>query len=119
RLDSFITDGTRVARLTDTHRCPPALMRAGWALALGTPPRPADSDAQEPPAHTAAGENIQFWRAANERAQAQAVAAEIERLISREGVDPGAVAVLVPEISREGQAASVALEERAVPHRLI
>ncbi len=47
------------------------------------------------------------------------MAAEIERLLGREGVDPGDVAVLVPEVSREGQAVAVALEERAVPHRLI
>ena len=39
--------------------------------------------------------------------------------MSREQVDPGQIAVIVPEIAREGQAVSVALEERAVPHRLI
>jgi DNA helicase-2/ATP-dependent DNA helicase PcrA len=60
-----------------------------------------------------------FWRCANERAQAQAAAAEIERLISREQVAPGEIAVLVPDIAREGQAVSVALQERAVAHRLI
>ena len=32
---------------------------------------------------------------------------------------PARVAVLVPEITHEGQAVSVALEERAIPHRLV
>jgi DNA helicase II / ATP-dependent DNA helicase PcrA len=62
---------------------------------------------------------VEFWRCANDRAQAQSVAADVERLISREGVSPGRIAVLVPSISREGQAVAVALEERAVPHRVV
>jgi DNA helicase-2/ATP-dependent DNA helicase PcrA len=62
-----------------------------------------------------------FWAAASERAQAQAVAAEIERLINDPGapVAPGRIAVLVPSVARDGQAVAVALEERAVPHRLV
>ncbi len=62
---------------------------------------------------------MEFWRCAGERAQAQGVAADIERLIAREGVQPGDIAVVVPAMSGEGQAVAVALEERAVPHRLI
>ena len=62
---------------------------------------------------------VAFWRCANERAQAQSIAADIERLIAAEGVSPGQIAVLVPVISREGQALAVALEERAVAHRVV
>jgi DNA helicase-2/ATP-dependent DNA helicase PcrA len=62
---------------------------------------------------------VAFWRCANERAQAQAVAADIERLVAGSGVLPGQIAVLVPSVSREGQAVAVALEERAVPHRTV
>jgi DNA helicase II / ATP-dependent DNA helicase PcrA len=62
---------------------------------------------------------IAFWRCANERAQAQAVAADIERLVALERVAPGQISVLVPNVSREGQAVAVALEERAVAHRLV
>ena len=62
---------------------------------------------------------VAFWRCANERAQAQAVAADVERLVATEGVAPGQIAVLVPSVSREGAAVAVALEERAVPHRLV
>ena len=59
-----------------------------------------------------------FWRCANERAQAQAVAAEVERLVARDGVAPEDICVLVRSVKSEGQAVAVALEERAVPYRL-
>jgi DNA helicase-2/ATP-dependent DNA helicase PcrA len=68
---------------------------------------------------TAAEGEVAFWRCANERAQAQAVAADVERLIAAEGVAPGQIVVLVSSVSREGAAVAVALEERAVPHRLV
>jgi DNA helicase II / ATP-dependent DNA helicase PcrA len=64
-----------------------------------------------------AGE-VAFWRCANERAQAQAVAAEIERLVARGEVAPEQVCVLVRSVRGEGQAVGVALEERAVPYHL-
>ncbi|MGH2858173.1 MAG: PD-(D/E)XK nuclease family protein [Solirubrobacteraceae bacterium] len=70
---------------------------------------------------------VAFWRCANERAQAQAVAADIERALARDrqpgtGVTPDRgprIAVLVPSIAHEGQAVAVALEERAIAHRLV
>jgi DNA helicase II / ATP-dependent DNA helicase PcrA len=64
------------------------------------------------------GGDVRFWRCANERAQAQAVAAEVARLL-REGTAPGEIAVLVRSARNEGQVVAVALEERAVPHRLV
>ncbi|MBV9807394.1 MAG: ATP-dependent helicase [Solirubrobacterales bacterium] len=63
--------------------------------------------------------DMAFWRCANERAQAQSVAADVERLIAGERVPPGQIVVLVPSVSREGAAVAVALEERALPHRLV
>ena len=51
----------------------------------------------------AAEGEVAFWRCANERAQAQAVAADVERLVAAERVSPGQVAVLVPCVSREGR----------------
>ena len=65
------------------------------------------------------GGDVEFWRCGNDRAQAQSVAADIERLIAREGVAPESVCVLVRSVRREGQAVAVALEERAVPHRIV
>jgi len=64
------------------------------------------------------GGNVRFWRCANERAQAQGVAAEIERLV-RGGTPPEKIAVIVRSVRREGQAVAVALDERAVPYRLV
>ncbi|MDQ3741867.1 MAG: ATP-dependent helicase, partial [Actinomycetota bacterium] len=66
----------------------------------------------------APGGDVAFWRCANERAQAQGVAAEVEKLV-REGVRPDRIAVLVRSVRNEGHAVSVALEERAVPFRVV
>ncbi len=116
RLRAFETEGTRVVRLLDSHRCPRAVMRLAWTVGLGSVERATTA---EPPARDPEAAAVQFWRCGNERAQAQVVAAEVERLIAREQVPPGRIAVLVPEISHEGQAVSVALEERVVPHRVV
>ncbi len=75
-------------------------------------PKTTTADPARPPGALA------FWRAEGERAQAQAVAADVERLITREGVAPEDIAVLVRSVKGEGQAVAVALEERAVPHRV-
>ena len=72
----------------------------------------------EKPLRGAPGGEVAFWRCANERAQAQAVAADVERLITREGVAPEQICVLVRTVRGEGQAVAAALEERAVPYRL-
>jgi DNA helicase-2/ATP-dependent DNA helicase PcrA len=58
-----------------------------------------------------------FWRCASERAQAQAVAAEAERLIA-DGARPDEIAVLVPSLGEEAATIGAALEERAVPFRV-
>jgi DNA helicase II / ATP-dependent DNA helicase PcrA len=63
------------------------------------------------------GGDVQFWRCANERAQAQAIAADVERTMG--DVDPERIAVLVRNVEDEGHAVAVALEERAVPHRVV
>ncbi len=135
RLRSFETEGATVIRLLGSHRCPPALVRAAWAVAQdgaspakGEPAAPAAGEGQNQDRSQSLGQDhdqgqgqgeLRFWRAANDRAQAQSAAADIERLISREGAAPGSIAVLVPAIKREGQAVAVALQERAIEHRLI
>jgi len=102
--------GVRVVTGSQSLRCPSRVLRAASAVLPGTgSTSPSASDAGE----------VGFWRCTNERAQAQSVAADIERLIAHEGVPPGRIAVLVPTVTREGQAVAVALEERAVPHRLV
>jgi DNA helicase II / ATP-dependent DNA helicase PcrA len=62
---------------------------------------------------------ISFWRCQSDRAQAQAVAAEVERLVERSGVAAGDVAVFVPSLKDDGPAVAAALEERAIPFRLV
>jgi DNA helicase II / ATP-dependent DNA helicase PcrA len=103
-----------VVSLEDSFRCPERIVTA--ARAVVTP----IADRIEKPLRASADEpgDVAFWRCANERAQAQAVAAEVERLIAREDVAPEDVCVLVRSVKREGQAVAVALEERAVPYRL-
>jgi DNA helicase-2/ATP-dependent DNA helicase PcrA len=113
RLDSFETPGTRVARLLTSYRNPAAVRDAAFAAA-GLPVDGGRSSGE--PALEA---TTLFWRCENERSEAQAVAAEIERLLAREQTHPGRIAVLVTDIAREGQAVGVALEERAVPHRVV
>ena len=49
-----------------------------------------------------AGGEVAFWRCATERAQAQAVAAEVERLLAREDVAPEDVCVLVRSVRERG-----------------
>jgi len=107
RLDD-LGMGARVFTLERSIRCPERVLLAAFAALPEVEPPPG-----------APGGEVVFWRCANERAQAQSVAADIERLIAREGVEPGRIAVLVPAIAGEGQAVAVALEERAVPHRLV
>ena len=129
RLRTFETEGTHSVTLAGSHRCAPRVLEAAQALlsevsAVERPTRaarvlsadvavPLDGDAQE-----RSGE-VEFWRCASGRAQAQAVAAEIERLISRGGVAAGQIAVIVPDTTHTGRALALALEQRAVPHRLL
>ena len=94
-----------IVELDRSLRCRERILVAAGAVA---PPVPAG----EP------GGDVRFWRCANERAQAQSVAADVARLL-REGTAPGQIAVLVRSVRNEGQAVAVALEERAVPHRLV
>src|SRR3954447_26092356 len=62
------------------------------------------------------GGEVRFWRARNERAQAQAVAAEAERLVTKGGA-PSEICVLVRSVKNEGAVVTSALEERALPFR--
>src|SRR5207302_2644313 len=65
------------------------------------------------------GGEVAFWRCLNERAQAQGVAADVDRLLTAGSAEPESVCVLVRSVRREGQAVAVALEERAVPYRIV
>jgi DNA helicase II / ATP-dependent DNA helicase PcrA len=60
---------------------------------------------------------LRFWKCANERAQAQAVAREAEHLVAG-GVAPDAICVLVADPVQDGGTVSAAMEERGIPFHL-
>jgi DNA helicase-2/ATP-dependent DNA helicase PcrA len=60
---------------------------------------------------------LRFWRCANERAQAQAVAREVETLLSR-GTRPDDVCVLIDDPAMRGGPVAAAMEERGIPFHL-
>jgi DNA helicase II / ATP-dependent DNA helicase PcrA len=114
RMRSFAeAEGARVVALARSFRCSGRILSAARAVVGDDPGTLAETAGDD------RSEDTAFWRCDNRRGQAQSAASEIERLIAHEGVDPGAIAVLVPGIIDDGQAIAVALEERAVPHRLV
>jgi DNA helicase II / ATP-dependent DNA helicase PcrA len=58
-----------------------------------------------------------FWRCANERAQAQAVARAVEHLVAA-GTAPDQVCVLVADPGKDGGAVAAVMEERGIPFHL-
>jgi DNA helicase-2/ATP-dependent DNA helicase PcrA len=60
---------------------------------------------------------VRLWRCANERAQAQAVAREVEHLLAG-GTSPEAICVLVDDPTANGGPVSAAMEERGVAFHL-
>ncbi|MEA2321242.1 MAG: ATP-dependent helicase UvrD/PcrA [Solirubrobacteraceae bacterium] len=103
--------GTRTVRLERSLRSAERIAAAAGAVVAPLPER------IEKRVDAPAGGTVRFWRATTERAQAQAVAADVERLF-RAGVPAEEIAILVRSVRNEGQAVALALEERAVPHRL-
>jgi DNA helicase-2/ATP-dependent DNA helicase PcrA len=98
-------------RLERSLRAPAAVLAAARAVVEPIADR-VEKAADAPP-----GGSVRLWRCANERAQAQGAAAEIERLV-RSGVAPDEIGVLVRSVRNEGQTIAVALEERALPYTL-
>ncbi|MFL5899942.1 MAG: ATP-dependent helicase [Solirubrobacterales bacterium] len=60
---------------------------------------------------------VRFWRCLNERAQAQAVAREVEHLLAG-GTSPEAICVLVEDPAADGGTVAAAMEERGIPFHL-
>jgi DNA helicase-2/ATP-dependent DNA helicase PcrA len=58
-----------------------------------------------------------FWRCANERAQAQAVARAVEHLVAA-GTAADEICVLVEDPAKQGGAVAAAMEERGIPFHL-
>jgi DNA helicase-2/ATP-dependent DNA helicase PcrA len=60
---------------------------------------------------------VRFWRCTNERAQAQAVAREVEHLLVA-GASPEEICVLLDNLATDGGAVAAAMEERGIPFHL-
>ena len=60
---------------------------------------------------------VRFWRCENDRAQAQAVAREVEHLLAAGEVHPHELCVVAGSGWREARLVAAALEERSVPLR--
>jgi DNA helicase-2/ATP-dependent DNA helicase PcrA len=60
---------------------------------------------------------VRRWRCTNERAQAQAVAREVEHLLAG-GAAPGEICVLIGDPAADGGAVAAAMEERGIPFHL-
>ena len=103
-----------VVRLEESHRCPERVLTRARAR---SPSRPRTGSRRRCSGRD--GGEVAFWRCESERAQAQAVAAEIERLVAREDVGAGGrSACSCARSAARARRSAVALEERAVPHRL-
>ncbi|HEX2232074.1 MAG TPA: ATP-dependent DNA helicase [Thermoleophilaceae bacterium] len=101
-----------VVRLERNYRSGRRILEAAEAVVQPTPGRIAKR------LQGSTGGDVRFWRCRSERAQAQAVAAEAERLVVQRGVPASEVCVLVRSVKNEGAVVGAALEERAVPYRL-
>jgi len=104
--------GAEVVELERSMRCPQRVLDAARAVVEPIPGRRGTAPAGRP------GGTVRFWRAADERAQAQAVAAEVERLV-RGGCAPERIGVLVRSLGDDGRHVPVALEERAIAFRTV
>ena len=102
-----------LAPITDRLATPLRAIGGGMGSSRKSPERP---DRPHPaPVHPAP---VRFWRAADERAQAQAVAAEVERLV-RGGCAPERIGVVVRSPRDEGRHVTLAFEERAIALRAV
>ena len=117
-LEAFSAEHPQARRvvLGRSHRCGQRILDSAEAVIAGAG-SPRSGSRLRGRGGAAAGD-VRFWQCASERAQAQAVAREAERLIAVEGVAPERIGVLVNSVRDDGGAIGSALEERSVPFRL-
>jgi DNA helicase-2/ATP-dependent DNA helicase PcrA len=102
-----------IVKLDRSQRCARQIVEAACAVVA-----PATGRIEKKLRGRGGGE-VRFWRCSSERAEAQQVAAEAERLIATRGVAAEEICVLVPSVQTHGQVVGSALEERGVPFRVI
>jgi DNA helicase II / ATP-dependent DNA helicase PcrA len=79
---------------------------------------PAKRDAEVPRRAAGPATRVRFWRSDNERAEAQAVAREIESALAAGELRMEDVCIAVPRGGGRQRVIAAALEERRIPHRL-
>ncbi len=100
-------EDARVVRLGRSERCSRRVAQAASAIAglrLGGTRTTGD---------------VRFWRCSSERAQAQQAAAQVEHLLAQDRVAPEQVCVLVRSLRDDVRVLGAALEERALPYRVV
>ncbi|MEA2449308.1 MAG: ATP-dependent helicase UvrD/PcrA, partial [Thermoleophilaceae bacterium] len=102
-----------VVRLARSERCPRKVADAACAVVA-----PLAARRRARLRGRGAGE-VRFWHCSSERAQAQQAAAHVERLIASQGVAPERVGLLVPSLRDDVRVLGAALEERALPYRVV
>ena len=102
-----------VVKLDRSHRCSRKVVQAACAVVA-----PASGRIDKRLRGRGGGE-VRVWRCRSERAEAQQVAAEAERLIATRGVPAEEICVLVPSVQAHAQVVGSALEERGVPFRVV
>lgn len=87
------------------------------ATAANLVPASYREPAEDPPKPAGGDGHVRFWRCANERAEAQAVAREIEHRLAASTSRPEEICVLTGASARESRLVAAALEERNIPFR--
>src|SRR3954469_15993338 len=105
---------TTLVKLERSRRCARRVVQAACAVVT-----PASGRIEKKLRGRGAVGDVRFWRCRSERAEAQQVAAEAERLIANCGVPAEQVCVLVPSVQASAQVVGSALEERGVPFRVV
>jgi DNA helicase-2/ATP-dependent DNA helicase PcrA len=101
--------GAALVALEGSFRCSPPVLAAAHG-ALGESVERVEGTAAE----------VAFWRCADEREEAHAIAAEVERVLGHPTASgTPTVGVLVRSLEREGRALAGALRERAIPCRVL
>ncbi|MFN8149976.1 MAG: ATP-dependent DNA helicase [Solirubrobacterales bacterium] len=108
--------GVATALVPDAHRralpAPSATAAGGREQAVADEVPEVLGERGEP-----SGPEVRFWRCANERAQAQAVAREIEHLLASGEARPAELCIVAGDPGRGSRLIAAALEERNVPFR--
>ena len=107
--------GAPEVELREARRFGPGIARAAAAIAG---PIPDAVDAGPGAAGEPAEGEVRFWRCRGERAQAQAAAREVERLLAAGEVPAERIGVIVASGWRQVRLVAAALEERSVPFRV-